>query len=71
MKYFTERHQSIHDKIKKEYQRLLKLYSVKSFTDAIGDDLKISPITVINYIHGRIKDGYLAEDILSKLKKIK
>ncbi len=33
--------------------------------------LDVSHVTVLNYIKGDIKDGYLAEAILAELKKIK
>lgn len=35
----------------------------------IAKKLKVSFMTVSNYISGRIKDGYLAEDILEEIKK--
>ena len=37
----------------------------------IASALKVSMNTVINYIDGRVADGYLGEDILALLKKEK
>ncbi len=38
---------------------------------SVSNVLPITHITVLNYIKGNIKDGYLAEAILAELKKIK
>jgi len=38
---------------------------------AIGKDLGVTGVTVKNYITGNIKDGLLAEAILSELKRLK
>lgn len=60
-------------KSKLELQRN-KLNGKKQLTNAakkVGDILDISKITVINYANGDINDGYLAEAILTELKKIK
>jgi predicted transcriptional regulator len=38
---------------------------------AIGENLNITGQTVINYVNGDIKDGYLAESIYNEFKRLK
>ena len=42
-----------------------------SFCWEIGKGLGVTGVTVKNYTQGKIKDGYLAEAILSELKRLK
>lgn len=68
---YLQRHAQVKNLLQIQKLRVLKIYQEKGVSIEVGEKLKISPMTVINYTNGKIGDGYLAEAILSELKKIK
>lgn len=58
--YTTKRHIEIGKKLT---EIASKLENTTEIYTAIAKKLKIGVTTVFNYCNGRIKDGYLAEDI--------
>ena len=47
------------------------LYGLMKCAKAIGDKLEITDQTVINYLSGRVKDGFLTEAIAKEFKALK
>ncbi len=68
---FFKKHRQIANRLNIEKARLFKKHTEKDISLKIAPLVRVSPVTVINYLHGKVKDGYLAEVILSELKKIK
>ena len=46
-------------------------YGLMKCAKAIGDELEITDQTVINYLSGRVRDGYLTEAITQQFKTLK
>ena len=68
----NKKHILIKNRLELDGKRLAKKgLNLTVVAKKVGDILYISKITVLNYINGEIKDGYLAEAILAELKKIK
>lgn len=70
---FKERHTDIDKILKQEAQRVLdKSHLSQSVIFArIGSNLEITGQTVINYVNGEGKDGYLKDAILKEFKNFK
>ena len=64
--YRTKRHTEIAKKLKDVSCN--RINPTKD-NQRIADKLKIGATTVFNYTQGRIKDGYLAEDILNLINQ--
>lgn len=45
-------------------------YGLMECGKAVGQKLEVSPQTVINYISGRVKDGYLTEAIAQEFENL-
>jgi hypothetical protein len=72
MKAFSrnnKKHILIKNKLHIESKRLKNKITAAAIS--VSQIIPVSHITILNYIKGDIKDGYLAEAILSELKKIK
>jgi len=66
-----KRHQKAIATLNKVAVPIIEKYGLnKSCTD-IGRILGVSYQTVVNYVYGRVKDGYLCEAIIKEFKKIK
>ena len=65
----NKKHILIKNRLSMEGKRLKNKVTLAAITTS--QVLPVTHITVLNYIKGNIKDGYLAEAILAELKKIK
>jgi len=46
-------------------------YGLMKCAKAIGDKLEVTDQTIINYLSGRVKDGFLTEQITKEFKSLK
>lgn len=67
----NKKHLAIKKLLKVEGKRLVDAGHITNACLKSATKLDVSHVTVLNYIKGDIKDGYLAEAILAELKKIK
>jgi hypothetical protein len=65
------RKKDVISKLQKEYKRFSSRKNVGIYISEVAENLEISFTTAKNYMTGIAKDGYLAEAILTELKKIK
>lgn len=66
-----ERHNIANTKLKSIAIPKIEKYSLKTTTELVANNLCISAQTVVNYIYGRGKDGFLVEAIIKEFKEMK
>jgi predicted transcriptional regulator len=66
---FSNRHLSVDAMLQAAYKELQAKKEVTNKAIDIAKDIGYTHTTVINYLQGRGKDGYLKEAILEILKK--
>lgn len=62
------RHKSIKKELRDISQPVVTEHGLVSTSTVVAKKLKVSPQTVMNYLSGRVKDGYLAEAIIQEYK---
>lgn len=64
-----QRHEETDNRLKAAAIGLINNSKLRDFAKKVSEKYGISGQTVINYVYGQGKDGYLKEAILSDLKK--
>jgi predicted transcriptional regulator len=67
-KIFSEKHNGANIALAKALSRLKERKEVTNVAIDVGKELGVTHTTIINYLQGRGKDGYLKEAILNQLK---
>lgn len=67
---FKSRHKEAIKTLKEVAAPKIKERELVSVSTTIGKNLDVSAQTVINYINGRGRDGYLTEAIIKELQSI-
>jgi predicted transcriptional regulator len=68
-KIFNEKHNGANVALAKALSRLKERKEVTNVAIDVAKELGVTHTTIINYLQGRGKDGYLKEAILEILKK--
>lgn len=68
---FKGRHETANILLKETATPKIEKYSLRDSTQAVAVMLDISPQTVVNYIYGRGKDGFLTEALTKAFKTLK
>lgn len=66
-----ERHQKAIDNLKKVAKGKIYVHGLYKTAKIIAENLDLSTDTVINYVSGRTKDGFLTDAIAKEYKTLK
>ena len=64
------RHRAAVEKLKKVAAPKFDKYGILVCTKVISKNLDISDTTVMNYVGGRVKDGFLTEALIAEFKSL-
>jgi predicted transcriptional regulator len=62
------KHKTIQKELKDVSLPITNEHGLVNTSTVVAKKLKVSPQTIMNYLSGRVKDGYLAEAIIQEYK---
>lgn len=65
------RHDLAKAKLKSVAMPKIEKHTLKEVINPVAKNLNVAPQTVVNYIYGRAKDGFLTEAIMEEVKSLK